>query len=210
MNDNTSKDTCSIIVIMIVTSMQTDRQSIYGVCHEWLNGAIHGLWGIAAHHERHIRPHGNFMTSSVPGCLSSSYLSSIMNTSSMNDESSILYPLVFPLDCHVGIVVLSYQQHGDVHRRLANSAYKSPCPTKRAIASLQCHGLALTLIVLPITLAPVCFRTRTVCTSWKYHDPLTVYITASEAAPLSLWRLFAAQVGSMFYCVFTHVFRMNS
>lgn len=108
MNDNTSKDTCSIIVIMIVTSMQTDRQSIYGVCHEWLNGAIHGLWGIAAHHERHIRPHRNFMTSSVPGCLSSSYLSSIMNTSSMNDESSILYPLVFPLDCHVGIVVLSY------------------------------------------------------------------------------------------------------
>ena len=108
MNDNTSKDTCSIIVIMIVTSMQTDRQSIYGVCHEWLNGAIHGLWGIAAHHERHIRPHGNFMTSSVPGCLSSSYLSSIMNTSSMNDESSILYPLVFPLDCHVGIVSLSY------------------------------------------------------------------------------------------------------
>ena len=45
MNDNTSKDTCSIIVIMIVTSMQTDRQSIYGVCHEWLNDAIHGPKG---------------------------------------------------------------------------------------------------------------------------------------------------------------------
>lgn len=108
MNDNPSKDTCSIVAIIVVTSMQTDRQSIYGVCHEYLNGAIHGLWGIAAHHERHIRPHGNFMTSSVLWCLSSSCLSSIMNQSSMNDESSILYPLVFPLDCHVGIVSLSY------------------------------------------------------------------------------------------------------
>ena len=45
MNDNTSKDTCSIVVIMIVTLMQTDRQSIYGVCHEWLNSAIHGPMG---------------------------------------------------------------------------------------------------------------------------------------------------------------------
>ena len=36
---------CSIIVIMIVTSMQTDRQSIYSVCHEWLNDAIHGHMG---------------------------------------------------------------------------------------------------------------------------------------------------------------------
>ena len=99
---------CSIVVIMVVTSMQTDRQSIYGVCHEWLNGAIHGLWGIATRKLRHIRPHGNFMLSGVLWCLYSSCLSSIMNTSSMNDESSILYPLVFPLDCHVGIVFLSY------------------------------------------------------------------------------------------------------
>lgn len=30
-----------MVVIIIVTSMQTDRQSIYGVCHEWLNGAIY-------------------------------------------------------------------------------------------------------------------------------------------------------------------------
>jgi hypothetical protein len=45
MNDNTSKDTCSIAVIMIVTLMQTDRQSIYGVCHEGLNDAIHGPMG---------------------------------------------------------------------------------------------------------------------------------------------------------------------
>ena len=34
-----------MVVIMIVTSMQTDRQSIYGVCHEGLNGAIHGPKG---------------------------------------------------------------------------------------------------------------------------------------------------------------------
>lgn len=57
---------------MIVTSTQTDRQSIYGVCHEWINGAIHGLRGIAAHHKQHIRPHGNFMLSGVLWCLSSS------------------------------------------------------------------------------------------------------------------------------------------
>ena len=36
---------CSIVVIIDVTSMQTDRQSIYGVCHEWLYGAIHGPMG---------------------------------------------------------------------------------------------------------------------------------------------------------------------
>lgn len=30
------------------------------------------------------------------------------------------------------------------------------------------------------------YDSRTVCTSWKYHDPLTVYITASDAAVLSL------------------------
>jgi hypothetical protein len=56
---------CSIAVIMVVTSTQTDRQSIYGVCHKWLNGALHGLWGIAARKLRHIRPHGNFMLSDV-------------------------------------------------------------------------------------------------------------------------------------------------
>lgn len=56
---------CSIAVIMVVTSTQTDRQSIYGVCHKWLNGALHGLWGIAAHHKQHIRPHWNFMLSGV-------------------------------------------------------------------------------------------------------------------------------------------------
>lgn len=72
---------CSIAVIMVVTSTQTDRQSIYGVCHKWLNGALHGLWGIAARKLRHIRPHGNFMLSDVPVCLPSSCLSS------MNDES---------------------------------------------------------------------------------------------------------------------------
>ena len=79
MNDNTSKDTCSIVVIMIVTSMQTDRQSIYGVCHEWLNGAIHGLWGIAAHHERHIRTHGNFMLYGVYPIVSYGLHESIIN-----------------------------------------------------------------------------------------------------------------------------------
>lgn len=99
---------CSIVVIMVVTSMQTDRQSIYGVCHEWLNGAIHGLWGIATRKLRHIRPHGNFMLSGVLWCLSSSCLSSIIKTSSTNDESSIFNPLSFPLDCYVGIVSLSY------------------------------------------------------------------------------------------------------
>lgn len=36
---------CSIVVIIIVTLMQTDRQSIYCVCHEWLNDAIHGHKG---------------------------------------------------------------------------------------------------------------------------------------------------------------------
>lgn len=72
---------CSIAVIMVVTSTQTDRQSIYGVCHKWLNGALHGLWGIAARKLRHIRPHGNFMLSDAPVCLPSSCLSS------MNDES---------------------------------------------------------------------------------------------------------------------------
>lgn len=56
---------CSMVVIMIVTSTQTDRQSIYGVCHKGLNGAIHGLRGIATHHKQHIRPHGNFMLSGV-------------------------------------------------------------------------------------------------------------------------------------------------
>lgn len=90
---------CSIAVIMVVTSTQTDRQSIYGVCHKWLNGALHGLWGIAARKLRHIRPHGNFMYSGVLWCLHPWCLSSIMNTSSMNDESSIVNPLSFPLDC---------------------------------------------------------------------------------------------------------------
>lgn len=71
---------CSIVVIIVITSMQTDRQSIYGVCHEWLNGALHGLWGIAGDSRCHIRPHGNFMLSDVPVCLPSSCLSSsIMN-----------------------------------------------------------------------------------------------------------------------------------
>lgn len=69
---------CSIVVIIAVTSMQTDRQSIYGVCHEGLYGAIHGLRGIAARKLRHIRPHGNFMISDVLVCLPSSCLSSIM------------------------------------------------------------------------------------------------------------------------------------
>lgn len=99
---------CSMVVIMIITSTQTDRQSIYGVCHEYLNGAIHGLWGMSAHHERHIRPHGNFMLSDVPVCLPSSCLSSIMNQSSMKDESSLIHLLSFPLDCHIGIAALSY------------------------------------------------------------------------------------------------------
>ena len=58
---------CSIVVVMVVTSMQTDRQSISGVCHEWLNSAIHGLRGIAARKLRHIRPHGNFILSGVLG-----------------------------------------------------------------------------------------------------------------------------------------------
>ena len=69
---------CSIVVIIIVTLMQTDRQSIYGVCHEWLNDAIHGLRGIATQKLLHIRPRGNFMLSDVPVCLPSSCLSSIM------------------------------------------------------------------------------------------------------------------------------------
>ena len=60
---------CSIVVIMIITSTQTDSQSSYGVCHEWINGALNGLRGIEAHHKQHIRPHGNFMRSDAPVCL---------------------------------------------------------------------------------------------------------------------------------------------
>lgn len=86
---------CSIIVIMIVTSMQTDRQSIYGVYHEWLNGAIHGLWGIAAHHERHIRPHGNFMLYGVYPIVSYGLHESIINEWwIINLQSSIISPLI--------------------------------------------------------------------------------------------------------------------
>ena len=127
----------SHVETIIVTSMQTDRQSISGVCHEWLNSAIHGLRGMSAHHEQHIRPHGNFMYSGVLWCLHPWCLSSIMNTSSMNDESSLVNPLSFPLDCqriNCGSLVLV--------ARWRTAAFSQFCSLfalpyiKRAIASL--------------------------------------------------------------------------
>ena len=44
----------------------------------WIWTVATAIRGMSAHHERHIRPYGNFMTSSVPVCLPSSCLSSIM------------------------------------------------------------------------------------------------------------------------------------
>ena len=88
---------CSTVVIMVITSTQTDRQSIYGVCHEWLNGALHGLRGLSAQTHCHIRPHGNFMLSDAPVCLPSSCLSSVMIVLInewwiINRQSSIISP----------------------------------------------------------------------------------------------------------------------
>lgn len=106
MNDNPSKDTCSIAVIMIVTSMQTDRQSIYLWCLSQMAQQCDSR--PMGDSDPKAQTHKATRKFHAIWCLSSSCLSSIMNTSSMNDESSILYPIVFPLDCHVGIVFLSY------------------------------------------------------------------------------------------------------
>lgn len=54
-----------------------------------------------------------------------------MNTSSMNDESSILYPLVFPLDCrcrNCSTFVLAAS--GDVQGRLADEGILRPALQK--------------------------------------------------------------------------------
>jgi hypothetical protein len=62
---------CSMFVIMVITSTQTDRQSISRVCSSMNLNSRKGLRGIAARKLRHIRPHRNFMLSGVLWCLSS-------------------------------------------------------------------------------------------------------------------------------------------
>lgn len=107
---------CSIAVIMVVTSTQTDRQSIYGVCHEWLNGAIYGPMGDngpkAQTHKATRKFHANDKTTETVvlkhhaiiwcPCVSSFLVSIIhhdcLNQWMMNHQFSILYH--FPLDCY--------------------------------------------------------------------------------------------------------------
>lgn len=72
---------------------QTDNQSIYGVCHKWLNSAIHGPMGDS---DPKAQTHKATRKFHAIWCLHPWCLSSIMNTSSMNDESSIFNPLSFP------------------------------------------------------------------------------------------------------------------
>jgi hypothetical protein len=98
---------CSMVVIMIITSTQTDRQSIYGVCNEWLYGAIHGPMGDNglkdSTHKAARKFHANDNTT---------------ETAVLKHHAIIwcplcvflprVYHLSFPLDCHIGIAALSY------------------------------------------------------------------------------------------------------
>ena len=86
-----------LYVTIIITSKNRRPPKFSRVCSSMNPNSTTGLWGKSAHQRLHIRPHGNFMLSGVLWCLSSSCLSSIIKTSSTNDESSIFKPLSFPL-----------------------------------------------------------------------------------------------------------------
>lgn len=194
-----------MVVIMIITSTQTDRQSISRVCSSMNLNSRNGPRGIAAHHTQHIRPHGNFMLSDAPVCLTVKVRSDIRFGFSQHVAKTDFLPEKtqepkgfiyddcwwlslnpFPLIAMVKMfavslvarwrtaafsqfclqIALPYKK-GNRKLIVPWPSFNTHCTTNNACACQSCDS-------------------RTVCTSWKYHDPLTVYITASEAALLSL------------------------
>lgn len=138
---------------------------------QWIWTVKTAIRGIADWKLRHIRPHGNFMLSGV-----------FNGWGDVNRHSSIISPLIAMVKMFAVSLVARWRtaafsqfclqialpyKKGNRKLLVPWSSFNTHCTTNNACACQSCDS-------------------RTVCTSWKYHGPLTVYITASDAAVLSL------------------------
>ena len=116
---------CSIVVIMIVTSIQTDRQSIYCVCHEWLNDAIHGPMGEISTPKTAHKATRKFH---AIWCLSHSVLwSSWINHQWMMNHHPLSFPPWLPCrNCFPLVLVERWRTEA-----FSRWGYTPPCPTKK-------------------------------------------------------------------------------